>query len=189
MSKKTMPSKLLWILWLLVSIFGVTVGLTIGINLMGDDWTFRPFFVLFGLVIGGLLIGFGQWVLLRTRINQSWKWIPTYAIGLPLGIFIGFLARNNLIIMCTAAGFFVGLFQWIALDRKKESPFRWIVVSVLSWGIGLPTALLIFEVYLWNTDFGFGNYPNLGILIGTIVGTINGAFVDSVLINSKYEGP
>lgn len=188
MSNKSMTSILLWILWLFVSIVGVTVGLTIGINLMGDDWTFRPLFVLEGLTISGLLIGLGQWVLLRTRIKQSWRWIPATAISLPLGIIVGFWVRNNLIIMSTAAGLFAGLFQWIALDRKVESPFRWIVVSVLSWGMGIPAALVIFEAYLWNTDVGFGNYPNLGILIGTIVGTINGAFVDSVLVNSKHDG-
>ena len=182
-----MPSILLWILWIFVSILGLSVGLTIGINLMGADWTFRPLFVLVGLTISGLLIGLGQWVLLRTRMKQSWRWIPATALSLPLGILIGFLVRNNLIIMSTAAGLFAGVLQWIALDRKVESPFRWIVVSVLSWGIGIPTALLIFDAYLWNTDFGFGNYPNLGILIGSIVGTINGAFVDSVLVNSKHD--
>lgn len=187
MSKKSVPSILLWVLWLSVFIFSLTFGLTISIGLMGDDWTFRSFFVLLGLVVSGLLIGLGQWALLQTRIKQSWRWIPTTAIGLPTGILIGFLAGNNLIIMSTAAGFFAGLFQWIALEKKGESPFRWIVVSVLSWGIGIPTALLIFETYLWNTDYGFGNYPNLGILIGTIVGTINGAFVDSVLINSNHN--
>lgn len=179
-----MPSILLWILWFGVTVFGLTGGMEIGISLMTDYWL-RPLYILMGFGISGLIIGFGQWLLLRSRISHMWRWIPATAIGLPLGILFGFFGGT--LFMSITAGLFTSTFQWVAIRKKLNGSFRWIMVSTISWGTGMTVALYLFETYLRNADFLFGNYSKIGLLTGVIVGAISGCFVESMLINPGYD--
>lgn len=106
-------------------------------------------------------------------------------IGLPLGVLIGFFGGHLAIAIMT--GLFTSTFQWIALRKKLEGSFRWIIVSVISWGVGMSVALYLLENYLRNVDFLFGNYSKIGLITGAIVGGISGGFIESALINPEYD--
>ena len=174
----------MWILWLVVTVFGLTIGMAIGLSLV-SDYFFRPLYILIGFSISGLIVGFGQWILLRSRIRNMWRWIPATAIGLPLGILLGFW--GGIIPMAIAAGLFTSVFQWIALRRNLKDSSQWIVISVISWGVGITTALYLHDNYLHDTEFIFGNYSRIGLIIGIIVGVVSGGFVESALINAKNK--
>lgn len=192
MFKNLIASILLWILWVLLSVVGLSIGLTIGLNLMGADWTYRPFFILIGLAIGGLLTGVGQWLLLRRRVETTGKWILATLLGLPLGFFIGFWVSMfwvNSFIISTVAGTFTGALQWFSIHKTLKGSIKWVLVSALSWGLGVTGASFIFESYrdTIRFDFGYGNYTSLGIMIGLIAGAISGIFVESTLITSEQN--
>src|SRR5688572_28646019 len=92
-----------WLLWLLVSCIGSAIGFTLGnlATISGPDYYF-PLYLLVEISLVGLLIGFGQWMILRTKLKRSWLWIPATTIGLPLGFFIGFFASDLLLVLCQA---------------------------------------------------------------------------------------
>jgi len=190
MSKNLIPAILFWITWVLISVVGLSIGLAIGLNLMGADWTYRPFFILIGFAIGGLLTGVGQWLLLRRRVKATGKWILATLLGLPLGFFIGFWVSMfwlNSFTIATVAGTFTGALQWFSMHKTLKGSIKWVLVSALSWGLGVTGASFIFESYrdTIKFNFGYGNYASLGIMIGLIVGAISGIFVESTLVTSK----
>ncbi len=169
---------LLWVLWFVVTLLGSTLASLAG------SWGFS-----------GLLIGIGQWAILRTRLHKTWLWIPATAVGIPLGLVIGVIDLSVLsltidfqyawigfLLMASLAGTIIGGLQWLALYRSLDGASRWVFVSVLSWGIGITLALYIFSAYYdGGLDLGFG------ILIGAVVGAISGAFVESTLINPDLK--
>jgi hypothetical protein len=83
-------------------------GMAIGLSLMTDPW-FRPLYILIGFSISGLMMGLGQWLLLRSRIGNMWRWIPATTIGLPLGVLIGFFGGH--LAIAIMAGLFTSTFQ------------------------------------------------------------------------------
>jgi hypothetical protein len=189
-----------WFLWVLVTSVGSAIGVTFAGRFEGlfDDYSLQLFFLV-EIALGGLLISFGQWMILRTKRTGTWGWIPATAIGLPVGFFVGFwineflpgsLIANKWIqtyVMASVAGIFAGTLQWIALQRKLKNSLKWILVSTLSWGIGITITGFIFETYLSNIDLGYLFAPILGMFIGIIVGIISGAFAESALIRMEHK--
>ena len=192
--------KSFWSLWALVTSIGSAIGFTLagGFEGLFDDYSLR-FFLLVQIAMGGLLISFGQGMILRTKLTATWGWIPATAIGLPAGFFVGSWINEFLpgsifanewmetYVMASIAGIFAGIFQWLALRRKLKNPLKWILASALSWGIGITTTGFIFVTYFSNIDFGYLFAPILGLFIGTIVGIISGAFAESALIQIEYK--
>ena len=102
-------------------------------------------------------------------------------------LFVLFGFFGGTLFMSITAGLFTSTFQWVAIRKKLNGSFRWIMVSTISWGTGMTVALYLFETYLRNADFLFGNYSKIGLLTGVIVGAISGCFVESMLINPGYD--
>jgi hypothetical protein len=48
------------------------------------------------IVIGGALTGLAQWIVLRQYVRGAAWWIPTSALGSPLGLFVGVLGAGLL---------------------------------------------------------------------------------------------
>jgi hypothetical protein len=199
-------SNSLWFSWALVTSIASTIGFPLGV-FIGDYFFPDQYYVeqkilslLTVIVISGLVIGFGQWTIIRTKLKRSWMWIPATAIGLPLGFFIGFFVKDFLIkyvfewalpfIMPIVGGVFIGMLQCLALSRKLNASFKWILVSGLSWGIVLNQVLnnffgaFIVNSYIQNTYLQLLVY---GFLIGITIGTISGVFIESIFINPKPE--
>ena len=160
---------LLWVLWGFVTLLGFTIGFLTGFA-----------------SLSGLLIGIGQWTVLRTKLPSTWLWILATAVGFPVGILLGTIDLIALgwtiqfpyvwtthLFIASVTGAVIGLLQWLALYKKFDGAGRWVFVSAVSWGVGLTTALSVFGTN--QSNFGFG------ILLGMLVGAISGAFVESVL--------
>src|SRR5688572_5428728 len=189
-----------WFLWALVTSIGSAIGFTFAGRFEGlfDDYYLR-LFLLVEIAMGGLWISLGQWMILRMKLIATWGWIPATAIGLPVGFFVGSWINELLpgsifanewvetYVMASAAGIFAGIFQWLASQRKLKSSLKWILVSALSWGIGITTTGFIFDTYFSNIDFGYLFFPILGMFMGTIVGIISGTFVESALIQIEHK--
>jgi len=193
------PTILFWLLWIFVTSIGSIIGFLVSplfIPFFSGDWYLDFDILLVNMVISGFLIGFGQWIILRKRFKNVWGWTFTTAIGLPLGVCIGLfgivvklpasdfdMAHVTGITTCVA-GLIIGVFQWLVLRAKFGSGFTWILVSVLSWGIGITLPFFIYQTYLRNG--GYLEWNITGMLMGAIVGTISGAFAESMLMQTEH---
>lgn len=177
-------------LWALVIALGMSIGLVIGQWLEHDDM-YAPLFLLIGFSISGMLIGFGQWLLLP---ELSRKWILATALGVTFGLPIGFLVNEAFlfilpespywayfIIMSFIAGAITGTLQK-KIAGKGLLPAKWILISAFSY-----LGLAFFFPYIDNPIYSFEtNYLVLylllyGILYGLFAGIISGSFIFPLL--------
>ena len=179
-----------WFLWLLVTSIGSVIGFTIGAKMSA----------LVASPLAGLCIGFGQLVILGSTLKGVWRWASATAIGLPLGYSIGGSVIDLLFapfspyawvqvaLAASIAGLFIGLLQWLALGRKWKDALRWMLVSALSWGIGITaTFSFIDDRYLLNIYLGYLSAPIGGLFLGVFVGIISGVFVESILMQTEHK--
>ena len=173
-----------WFLWLLVTSIGSVIGFTIGQSMSSRV---EP-------ALNGLFIGFGQLLILGSTLKGIWSWVPATAIGLQLGYSIGDIVVDLVLtwfspygwmqvtIAASIAGLFTGLLQWLALRRKWKNAPGWMLVSAVSWGIGLTvTASFFYDRYLLDIYLGYLSAPIGGLVLGPFVGIISGVFVESIL--------
>jgi len=197
------PSKSFWLSWILATIFSFAIGLPLG----GISFTFFDEYheghALLGLItIISAVIGLGQWIVLRTRLVRAWIWIPSTAIGGPLGFTIGYWVSRIVLglslsykdqwkdafLLSSIAGLIIGVLQWLAVARNVKGSFQWIFVSALSWGIGITVLGSIDDFMIAHKiDFGYFNPAIIVIVLGGLVGTITGAFVESTLLKTTHK--
>ncbi|NJK50355.1 hypothetical protein HC931_21520 [Candidatus Gracilibacteria bacterium] len=101
--------------------------------------------------LGGATIGLMQTLVLSPWLPQAWLWMLVSAIATGImGISdfgaIGWYAPRTDAIATrlfygamygAMAGLWMGIWQWLVLRRYIFESWRWIVVSVVSWSIGL----------------------------------------------------
>ncbi|MGB3536389.1 MAG: hypothetical protein WBA13_23080 [Microcoleaceae cyanobacterium] len=102
-------------------------------------------------ILGGLVIGISQWLVLRQYITQPWQWI--FATVIAWGILgyshlgvLGFVAPSSLNLGLRLfygcrdgflIGLWLGLWHWWALRGQVLKSRRWLWWSPWFWGIGL----------------------------------------------------
>jgi hypothetical protein len=179
----------LLLLWVLMTGLGLAIGLLMGLWLQTDE-DYLPFFLLLGFVLGGALMGFGQWLLLHTDYKLSWLWIPATALGIALGLPSGIAMSEflmPLVIEETDLSYFVvtalivgattGTLQWLFTGRKLVSA-KWIFVSAISFlGLVLSYASLYNPVFSFETTSWALDVLLFGSLFGVFAGTVSGIFV------------
>jgi hypothetical protein len=190
-SKKT-----IWLSWLLATLLSTTLAVTLGtipiVLLMNDD---SPLSTLLALLISGLFIGTGQWIILRTRLQKAGQWILATTIGIPFGIFSGGVTQALILdfhgsiwvsraIVAVIGGTITAILQCRALHSKLPGSLLWLLATGVSWGIAICLVVLIFDTYLSNLDLWYLFTPLLGMLIGAIVGIITGAFVETGIMQT-----
>lgn len=180
--------KSIWLPWTLVSCAGSIVGFTLGRG-----------YGLWKLSLVGLMMGLGQWLILRSRLTAIWGWIPATILGLPLGFLVSFLISDvissifanepvRVFIMSGTAGLITSIIQWLALQRKMRNALRWLVASALSWGTGITITGYIVEGYLSSIELGQLFSPIIGLFIGAFVGIISGVFIESSILPTDQKG-
>jgi serine/threonine-protein kinase len=126
-----------WISWVLLT----TVGWLVGWVLLGELWI-------------GLALGVGQWVLIRSRLENSFWWVLASLVGWA----IGHLAVINWLPVAMREwaglpiGLTLGVAQWIVLRKLMPRSGWWIVISALGWLLAMT-----------------------GVLGGSLVGAVAGA--------------
>ncbi len=183
--------KLIWLLWAFDTTISSALGLTLGERLIvssGDPLLRVPAL----LVTSGLFIGVGQWMILRTRFTKAGGWILATVIGLTFGFLVGLWVLDQLSGNLLAVEMWVivgsmltGTLQWYALQKKMSGSLKWILTSVLSWGIAINLTAFIFETYFTALSLGVLYFPVFGILIGAFVGIISGAFVETSILETR----
>ena len=127
MSGQTQPSFdwTVWIQWLAVTAFGWILGAVLLPAL-------AP-------VVGGLVVGSLQWVVLRQRLPQAGWWVLASAAGWVLGwALVAALVPPELgFLTGIVLGAAMGILQWLFLRRQFYRAGWWIAISVLAWTAGL----------------------------------------------------
>ena len=96
---------------------------------------------LLGGAVTGLVIGAGQTLVSRRRLDPRW-WIPATAIGMGLGLLLGAsvvgyrTSLADLALMGALTGVVLGVAQAIALPRRTRLRWVWAAAMPVLWALG-----------------------------------------------------
>ncbi len=112
-------------------------------------------------LLGGTLIGLGQWLMLRGYVYRAYRWIVVSALSwgalasVDIGA-IGWMAPDmafdtyGLILRSVLglfyggyAGLILGLGQWWVMQRQVVQAWRWIPLTVGIWAVAIALGWLI----------------------------------------------
>lgn len=100
-----------------------------------------PLAALAGGAVAGLVIGAGQALLSRRRLDPR-RWIPATTIGMGLGLFLGAAAVGyrtslaSLALMGAITGVLLGVTQALALPRATRRRWVWAAAMPALWALG-----------------------------------------------------
>ncbi|QYN25556.1 hypothetical protein [Amycolatopsis sp. DSM 110486] len=127
-----------WVLWtvgfLAFPLGGVAGGVVVG---RVDS----PLAALFGGAVTGLVVGTGQALVSRRRLDPL-RWIPATTVGMGAGLFIGAAAVDygtspaDLAIMGAFTGVLLGAAQLAALPPAARHRWAWVVAMPVLWCLG-----------------------------------------------------
>lgn len=176
------------LLWTLVSIFGFSFPAWT--TWFFGAWTQKVFSIssLFMVILYGIIIGAGQWILLKKRIEKAQLWFFLTALGYGFGSLIPLILFGLSIfkdpdsgiiqplIIGLLFGLIPGLLQWIVV-RKKYPIAKWIIYSSsISNGMGM------LNYYLFSRIF----FDEISIIIwGLVYGVITGMTLKKIFISKK----
>lgn len=109
-------------------------------------------------VVVGMVLGFGQWLVLRHKIRRAGGWVLATMLGFGLGNAIGSIVLLNVswllgphpmlptwdfttalrdwAISGAACGLILGSAQWLVLQQAVRAPGWWIPINIVSWAMG-----------------------------------------------------
>ncbi|MEV4601631.1 hypothetical protein AB0K15_30040 [Amycolatopsis sp. NPDC049253] len=127
-----------WVLWtvgfLAFPLGGVAGGAVVG---RVDS----PLAALFGGAVTGLVVGTGQALVSRRRLDPL-RWIPATTLGMGAGLFVGAAAvdygtsLSDLAVMGAFTGVILGGAQLAALPRGARHRWAWAVATPVLWCLG-----------------------------------------------------
>jgi len=139
------------------------------------------------LLLTGLFMGFGEWVVINTKIKKAHNWILATLIGFALGSFISFLIFSLISVIVgkwiqmigslAGAGLFTGICQWVSLKRKITTSLRWSLVMASSFAIGMGL----------NSLIDYSSRATSFIIFSITVGLISGIFVESLIVQPEIQ--
>jgi len=106
-----------------------------------------PLSALIGGAVAGLVIGAGQALLSRRRLDPR-RWIPASIVGMGLGLLLGAAAVGyrtslaDLALMGAITGLLLGAAQAAALPSRAHHRWAWAAVIPLLWALGWTTTTL-----------------------------------------------
>ena len=146
-----------WLLWLVGFIAFPLAGLA-GTAVGGR--LSNPVSALIGGAVCGIVIGVGQVLVSRRRLNPL-NWIPLTGIGLGLGLLLGSTVVNyqttlpELALMGAITGLVLGAAQAVGLPPRTRRRWLWAPGMAALWALGWTlTALVGVNVEAQYTNFG-----------------------------------
>jgi hypothetical protein len=133
-----------WLIWT-AGFLGFPIGGLAGTAVAGrvDD----PLAALIGGTVTGLVIGAGQWLVSRRRLELR-RWVPATAAGMGLGLLLGASVVGygttlaDLALMGALTGIPLGLAQALALPRPTRLRWAWAAAMPALWALGWTTTTL-----------------------------------------------
>ena len=134
----TSPRLRTWLIWTAGFLAFPVAGLA-GTAVAGrvDD----PIAALVGGTVAGLVIGVGQTLASRGRLDIR-KWVPATGIGMGLGLMLGAVvvdyrtSLGDLVLMGALTGLVLGPAQALALPRSARLRWAWAVAVPALWALG-----------------------------------------------------
>lgn len=132
-----------------------------------------------GETIWGLLVGIGQWLVLRQWLDRAGWWILAIAGGNLLATSVGVVLQGVLgedvggLILTIGLGLVPGVLQWLFLRQQVARAGWWVLAStVLVFGALLAGVAAGSGVGLKEGGFGFGAVA--GIVSGVVFAVMSG---------------
>jgi hypothetical protein len=127
-----------WLIWTAGFLAFPLAGLA-GTGVAGrvDD----PLAAVVGGAVAGLVLGAGQWLASRRRLEPH-RWIPATAAGMCLGLLLGASAVDyrtslaDLALMGAITGIPLGVAQALALPRHTRLRWAWAAAVPILWALG-----------------------------------------------------
>jgi hypothetical protein len=161
--------------WLLANLLGFVLGIGLSqfVNeITGEIVSFLTF---------GMVLGLGQWLVLRNLVQNSKSWILATVLGATLGLAITNVIQRALVggslyfmggsLGLAALGLVLGVSQWWVLRQHLSKAGWWIIIYAASWFVGGSIAwamgLRLFEYIKIIAD-----YAVLGLIVGACTGIL-----------------
>jgi hypothetical protein len=173
-----------WLIWTAATLVFPLAGLA-GTAVAGR--VDSPLSALTGGAVVGLIIGTGQAVLSRRRLDPR-RWIPATTVGMGLGLFLGAAAVDyrtsltDLMLMGAITGLLLGAAQTAALPRRTRSRWAWAAAMPVVWALGWAATILIGV----NVDEQF---TNVGLSGALTVSALSGLLLHQLLPYRTAAGP
>lgn len=144
----------LWFLWIMATTLGWVLSQLLLPNI--------------GPVIAGFAIGIMQWLVIRDRIRNAWRWSLATGIGWGIGSGIVLFAIPDEVVVPYGIiiGATTGITQWLILRSEIFFSGWWILISIIAWFTGLSMI------------------PGL-LTTGTLPGLLTGIALELLLRNPK----
>jgi len=160
-----------WLQWLLVTLLGFVT------SLFWIEIGERPDINMIEGMIGGTIIGFAQWFVLRRHLSAAWWWIIASVLGWGvMGLssfgFIGWFAPRTMRLFPrlvygtvdgATLGLILGIAQWWVLRHYITNAWRWIVTHILYWSISLVIGWVIGGILRHFSHLFLGEVLGLGV--------------------------
>jgi hypothetical protein len=127
-----------WLIWTLGFLAFPIAGVAASVIAGRID---SPQAAVIGGAVAGLVVGAGQALVSRGRLDWRW-WIPATTIGMALGLLLGAAVVGyrsslpDLAIMGALTGVPLGIAQTIALPRRARLRWAWAAAMPALWALG-----------------------------------------------------
>jgi hypothetical protein len=148
-----------------------------------------------GWGLGGMMMGLGQWLMLRRRVRRTGWWILATALAWPAAIWASWglegLVGNwgGWYPGWAVIGAVVGLAQWLVLLRRVRWSGLWVLATAIGSYLGSwVTALLPSGTAdVWSLDNPF--LAPAGAVYGAILGGATAAVLILLFFRAGREAP
>jgi hypothetical protein len=100
-----------------------------------------PVAAVLGGVVCGLVLGAGQVLVSRRRLDPRW-WVPATAVGMGAGLMLGAIvvdyetSLSALVAMGALTGLLLGVAQTVALPSRTRLRWAWALALPVLWSLG-----------------------------------------------------
>lgn len=135
-----------------------------------------PVAALLGGLVAGLVLGAGQALVSRRRLDPR-RWVPATGIGMSTGLLLGAITVDygtsmaDLAVMGAITGIALGVTQAVALPHRTRTRWAWAALMPALWSLGwvVSTLILTTRVDAQFTIFGASGAVTFTALSGLLL--------------------